>query len=155
MILKKGDEAPAFELEDQHGNRVRLSDFRGRKVLVFFFPKANTSGCTVQAESVRDARQRFESLGIPRLGISPDSVQTQKGFDEKHGLGFPLLSDAHHAVAEQYGVWQEKTLYGKKSWGIVRSSFVISEAGKILGSWYKVKPEETVPLALEVLGEQE
>jgi peroxiredoxin Q/BCP len=86
------------------------------------------------------------------VGISPDGVKTQKGFDEKHGLGFPLLSDASHSVAEQYGVWQEKTLYGKKTWGIVRSSFVIDEEGRVLESWYKVKPEETVPLALKALG---
>jgi peroxiredoxin Q/BCP len=87
-------------------------------------------------------------LKIAAIGISPDPVRTQKEFDEKHRLGFTLLSDVDHAVADRYGVWQEKTLYGKKSWGIVRSSFLIDEAGKILESWYKVKPEETVPFAL-------
>lgn len=152
MMLKKGDAAPGFELPDQRGDKVRLSDFRGRKLLVYFFPKANTSGCTAQAESVRDAGPHLENLKVSAVGISPDPVRTQKGFDEKHGLGFPLLSDADHSVAEHYGVWQEKTLYGKKSWGIVRSSFLIDEEGKVLGSWYKVKPEETVPLALAAMG---
>ena len=100
---------------------------------------------------MRDAGSHLDSLKVAALGISPDPVQTQKGFDEKHGLGFPLLSDIDHSVAERYGVWQEKTLYGKKSWGIVRSSFLVDEDGKLLGSWYKVKPEETVVLALAVL----
>ena len=97
---------------------------------------------------MRDAGPHLESLNVAAIGVSPDPVQIQKGFDEKHRLEFPLLSDANHEVAERYGVWQEKSLYGKKSWGIVRSSFLVDEDGRILGSWYKVKPEETVPLAL-------
>ena len=147
-MLKKGDEAPAFELQDQNGGVVRLSDFRGRKVLIYFFPKANTPGCTIQAESVRDAVPHLDSLKVAAVGVSPDPVQLQKRFDDKYRLEFPLLSDTDHAVADHYGVWQEKTLYGKRSWGIVRSSFLVDENGKILGAWYKVKPEETVPLAL-------
>ncbi len=91
-------------------------------------------------------------LGVQPIGVSPDSEETQKKFDEGHHLNFPLLSDPAHEVAEQYGVWQEKSLYGKKTWGIVRSSFLIDEAGKIAGAWYKIKPDETVPRAVEALG---
>ena len=93
----------------------------------------------------------LDTLNIQVIGISPDSVQTQKKFDEKNGLGYPLLSDKDHKVAEEYGVWQEKTLYGKKSWGIVRSSFLVDEQGVFSGVWYKVRPEETVAKALEVM----
>jgi thioredoxin-dependent peroxiredoxin len=93
----------------------------------------------------------LDELKVQAIGVSPDSEQMQKTFDERHNLGFPLLSDKTHAVAEKYGVWQEKTLYGKKSWGIVRSSFLIDEDGRIAGAWYKVKPEETVPKALDAL----
>ena len=100
---------------------------------------------------MRDAAAHLDSLKVAAVGVSPDPVQTQKKFDDKYGLEFPLLSDTDHVVADRYGVWQEKTLYGKKSWGIVRSSFLVDENGKILGAWYKVKPEETVPLALSSL----
>ena len=100
---------------------------------------------------MRDAGSHLDDLKVTAIGISPDPVQAQKGFDEKHQLGFPLLSDPDHVAAETYGVWQEKTLYGKKSWGIVRSSFLVDVDGTIIGSWYKVKPEETVPLALAAI----
>jgi peroxiredoxin Q/BCP len=93
----------------------------------------------------------LDELKVQAIGVSPDSKQIQKTFDERHNLGFPLLSDKTHEVADKYGVWQEKTLYGKKSWGIVRSSFLIDEDGRIAGAWYKVKPEETVPKALDAL----
>jgi peroxiredoxin Q/BCP len=149
--LKPGDKAPDFELMDQHGARVKLSDFRGQKVLLYFYPKANTPGCTTQACSVRDARTDFASSGVSVLGISPDTPQQQKKFDDKYDLGFPLLSDPDHAIADAYGVWGEKSMYGKTYEGIIRSSFVINEEGKIHEAWYKVSPKETVPNARQAL----
>lgn len=150
-LLKKGDAAPAFSLADQDGNRVKLTDFKGKKVLLYFYPKANTSGCTKQACSVRDARDDLKDLGIVALGISPDDPDAQKKFDTKHALAFPLLSDPDHKVAELYGAWGEKKMYGKSYMGVIRSSFLVDEAGTILGVWYKVKPENTVPEAKKTL----
>jgi peroxiredoxin Q/BCP len=150
--LKNGDQAPTFSLVDQKGKEVKLSDCKGKKVLLYFYPKANTSGCTKQACSVRDARSELKDLGVAALGISPDGVDAQKKFDQKHSLDFPLLSDPDHKVAELYGAWGEKKMYGKSFMGIVRSSFLIDETGKILGAWYKIKPENTVPEAKKVLG---
>jgi peroxiredoxin Q/BCP len=149
--LKPGDRAPEFDLKDQQGNDVKLADFKGKKVLLFFYPKALTSGCTKQACSVRDARTEFADLGVAALGISPDPLDLQKKFDTKHSLGYPLLSDPDHAVAEAYGVWGEKSMYGKKYFGIVRSSFLIDENGMLIQAWYKVSPEQTVPKAREAL----
>jgi peroxiredoxin Q/BCP len=149
--LKPGDIAPQFELEDQNGRKVKLSDFKGRKLLLYFYPKANTPGCTTQACSVRDARGDLDPMGVAAVGISPDTPRQQKKFDEKYGLGFPLLSDADHAVADAYGVWGEKSMYGKKYEGIIRSSFLIGEDGKLLQAWYKVSPKDTVPKACEAL----
>ncbi len=141
--LKAGDKAPAFSLEDQQGKAVKLSDFKGRKLLVYFYPKASTPGCTVQSCNVRDARRDFTKKGVP---------SAQKKFDDKYELGFPLLADTEHAMAEAYGVWGEKSMYGKKYFGIIRSSFLIDEKGKIAGAWYTVSPAETVPEAMKVLG---
>ncbi len=149
--LKKGSFAPAFELYDQAGNLIKLSDFKGKKLLVYFYPKADTPGCTRQACSIRDSREDLSNRGIAYLGISPDTSEKQKKFDDKHSLKFPLLSDIDHAVAEAYGAWGEKSMYGKKYKGIIRSSFLIDEVGKIIEAWYKVKPEDTVPKALETL----
>ena len=149
--LKKGDKAPAFNLVDQDGKKVKLADFKGEKVLLYFYPKADTPGCTKQACSVRDARPELQDLGVTALGISPDGADAQKKFDKKHALAFPLLSDPDHKAAELYGAWGEKKMYGKSYMGIVRSSFLIDEAGKIMAAWYKIKPENTVPAAKKVL----
>jgi thioredoxin-dependent peroxiredoxin len=151
MTLKVGDPAPEFALPDQHGETVRLADLRGRRVVLYFYPKADTPGCTTQACSVRDARPDLDTAGAVVIGISPDEPAAQARFDTKHGLGFPLLTDADHAVAEAYGVWGEKSMYGKKFLGIIRSVFVIDEAGRIVETVYKVSPKDTVPKALLAL----
>jgi peroxiredoxin Q/BCP len=150
--LKAGDKAPDFALKDQDGNTVRLSDFKGRKLLLYFYPKASTPGCTMQACSVRDSLSILEGTGMVAVGVSPDPPSRQKKFDEKHNLGFPLLCDEDHAVAEAYGAWGEKSMLGKKYMGIIRSSFLIDEQGVIVKCWYKVKPKSTVPLAQEAAG---
>ena len=149
--LKRGDQAPEFELTDQHGETVRLADYRGRKVLVYFYPEADTSGCTAQSCSLRDHRQDLGALGADVVGISPDPPDKQLRFDEKYNLGFPLLSDVDRQAIEAYGVWGEKKLYGRTYMGLIRSSFLIDEDGKILQAWYKVKPEDTFPKAQEAL----
>ncbi|HLD46381.1 MAG TPA: thioredoxin-dependent thiol peroxidase [Desulfobaccales bacterium] len=150
--LKPGDAAPDFQLPDQHGQTVSLADFGGGKLLIYFYPKADTPGCTRQACSIRDAREELRDLGLTVVGISPDQPARQQKFDDKYNLSFPLLADPDHRVAEAYGVWGEKTSYGKKSLGIIRSSFLIDAAGKIVAAWYGVKPEDTVPKAQKALG---
>jgi peroxiredoxin Q/BCP len=151
--LNKGAKAPSFSLKDQDGRTVNLSDFKGRKLLLYFYPKADTPGCTTQACSIRDAMPDLSNLGIAAVGISPDQPRQVKRFSDKYRLSFPLLSDPEHATAEAYGAWGEKSMYGKKYQGILRSSFLIDESGRIVQSWYKVSPKDTVPLAQEALGE--
>jgi peroxiredoxin Q/BCP len=151
-MLKEGSKAPAFALEDQDGSTVKLSDYKGRKLLVYFYPKADTPGCTTQSCEVRDNKNDLSKLGVDVVGISPDKPSKQQAFDQKYGLGFPLLSDADHAVAEKYGVWGEKVNYGKTYMGIIRSSFLIDENGKVERAWYKVSPKDTVPNARAALG---
>jgi len=149
--LKVGDKAPAFSLEDQQGKTVKLADFKGKKLLVYFYPKADTPGCTAQSCSVRDARADFSKKGVAVIGVSPDKPSAQAKFDKKFSFGFPLLADTEHAMAEAYGVWGEKSMYGRKYFGILRSSFLIDEKGKIAGAWYKVSPADTVPEAMKAL----
>ena len=149
--LKAGDKAPAFSLPDQEGSRTSLADFKRRKLLLYFYPKADTPGCTKQACSVRDAMAPLAEAGVTAVGISPDEPKKQKKFDDKYDLGFPLLSDPDHQVAQAYGAWGEKSMYGKTYEGIIRSSFLIDEKGTILQVSYKVKPQDTVPKAQEVL----
>ena len=149
--LKVGDKAPAFSLLDQEGKKVSLSDFKGRKLLLYFYPKADTPGCTKQACSIRDASKELKQYGAAAVGISPDEPTRQKKFDDKYSLGFLLLSDPDNKVAKAYGAWGEKSMYGKKYEGIIRSSFVIDSRGKILQASYKVNPLDTVPNAAEVL----
>jgi peroxiredoxin Q/BCP len=152
MALKAGDPAPDFALDDQHGKTVKLSDFRGQKVILYFYPRADTPGCTTQACSLRDSHEAFEVAGATVIGISPDKPSAQEKFDAKYGLGFRLLSDPDHAVADAYGAWGERSMYGKKYMGIVRSAFVIDEQGAIIEAIYKVSPKDTVPKALKALG---
>jgi len=151
--LKKGDKAPAFSLADQAGGKVSLSSFSGKKVLLYFYPRADTPGCTTQACSIRDNLASLRRHGVEPLGVSPDEPGAQREFDEKFSLGFPLLCDTDHAVAEAYGVWAEKALSQsqEKRFGIKRSAFLIGEDAKLLAVWYGVKPEATVPNVMESL----
>jgi thioredoxin-dependent peroxiredoxin len=141
LVLKEGDKAPPFTLLDQSGKKVKLADFKGRKVLVYFYPKADTPGCTKQACGLRDIRGDIGDTAV--LGISPDAPTKQAKFDTKYGLGFPLLADEDHSVAEAYGVWTEKAMYGRKYMGILRSAFLIDEKGHLAGVWYKISPADT------------
>jgi peroxiredoxin Q/BCP len=148
-VLSPGDRAPAFTLVDQHGDPVRLSGFKGRKVLVFFYPKALTSGCTTQACGLRDVADQIGDTVV--VGVSPDAPERQAAFDDRHGLGYPLLSDPEHVVAEAYGAWGEKKMYGKTYEGVIRSAFLIDEKGKIAEAWYKISPKATPTKLLEAL----
>ncbi len=152
--LRPGDSAPDFSLLDQHGNTVKLSDFKGRKLLLYFYPEADTPGCTTQSSEVRDAKEELASLGVDVLGMSPDKPFAQARFDDKFSLGFPLLSDPDRAVAQAYGVWRERSMHGRTYMGILRSSFLIDEDGRIERAWYKVAPRDTVPNAREALAER-
>jgi peroxiredoxin Q/BCP len=149
--LAVGDKAPAFTLEDQNGKKVKLADAKGKRVVVYFYPKADTPGCTTQSCNLRDAFPQLKKLKAVVYGISPDPPAKQKKFDDKYSLGFPLLADTEHKVAEAFGAWGEKSLYGRKFMGIVRSAFVIDEKGKLAGVFYKVSPKDTVPKVEETL----
>lgn len=150
-MLNLGDPAPPFSLRDQAGDTISLSDFTGRKLLVYFYPEADTPGCTTQSCAVRDAREELSSLGVDVVGISPDEPDAQSRFDQKFGLGFPLLSDPDHAIAQAYGVWGEKMNYGRTYEGVTRSSFLIEANGRVAQAWYKVSPKDTVPKARKAL----
>jgi thioredoxin-dependent peroxiredoxin len=151
MFLNPGDPAPDFELRDQDGNLVSLSGLRGKTVVLYFYPKADTPGCTTQACGVRDHRRDYEQAGAVVLGISPDPVSRLKKFAEKHDLDFLLLADEDHAVAEAYGVWVQKSRYGRTYWGNARTTFVIDEAGRIVAVLPNVKPAEHDALVLAAL----
>lgn len=148
-MLKPGDKAPEFTLTDQDETAVSLSDYRGRNVLIFFYPKASTPGCTTQACGLRDVRDDIGDTAI--LGISPDAPAKQKKFDDKHGLGYPLLADEDHAVAEAYGSWGEKSMYGRKFMGIIRSAYLVDEEGAIAEAWPKISPKDTPKKLLAAL----
>jgi thioredoxin-dependent peroxiredoxin len=148
MALEPGDQAPDFTLPDQEGNPVTLSGLRGQTVVLYFYPKADTPGCTTQACGIRDHRPAYEEAGAVVLGVSPDTVKDTAKFDDKYGLGFPLLADHDHAVAESYGVWVEKSMYGRKYMGNERTTFVISPDGTIRDVYRKVKPAEHDELVL-------
>jgi peroxiredoxin Q/BCP len=146
-----GEAAPEFTLEDQDGREVSLSDFRGRKVVLYFYPKDDRSGCTAQACDLRDRAEDFDARGAVVLGISPDPVKSHSRFRDKYDLPFTLLADTDHAVAEQYGVWKEKSMYGRKYWGNERTTFVIDENGTIAHVLPKVKPAEHAGQVLELI----
>jgi thioredoxin-dependent peroxiredoxin len=147
-----GDQAPDFTLPDQDGNPVRLSDLRGRRVVLYFYPKADTPGCTTQACGVRDHAADYDAAGAVVLGVSPDPVKDVKKFHDKQALNFALLADADHAVAEQYAVWVEKSMYGKTFMGNERTTFVIDPDGVVADVLRNVKPKEHDGLVLGTLG---
>ena len=147
-MLAVGSVAPSFTLPDKDGNMVSLSDFVGKKVVLYFYPKDSTPGCTRQAQAFRDAFAQFVEAGAVVIGISKDSVKSHLNFATKQELPFILLSDTEHTVLEAYEVWQEKKLYGKVSMGVVRSVYVIDEEGKVAAAWTKVKPEQSAVDAL-------
>ena len=148
--LSVGDKAPAFGLSDQHGDTVRLSSFKGAPVVVYFYPKADTPGCTQQSCGLRDITADIGRTKI--VGISPDKPEKQKKFDEKYELGFPLLADTEHTVAKAFKVWKKKSMYGREYMGIERSAFLIDANGVILHAWYKISPKDTPLKLLEALG---
>lgn len=146
-----GSMAPDFALPADDGGTVRLSDYRGQRVVLYFYPKDMTSGCTAQACGFRDNYEEIQEQNAVVLGISPDGVASHGEFKSKYGLPFRLLADEDHKVAERYGVWGEKSLYGKKYFGVIRSHFVIDEEGRIVDVRYKVSPEASVENALATL----
>jgi peroxiredoxin Q/BCP len=150
-MLKENDVAPDFTLPDQDGKPVRLSDFRGRKVVLYFYPKDDTSGCTVQALELRDRAEEFDARKAVVLGVSPDSPASHTRFRKKYDLPFTLLADVDHALAEQYGVWVEKTNYGRTYWGNERTTFVIGEDGRIRKILPRVKPAEHATQLLQLI----
>jgi thioredoxin-dependent peroxiredoxin len=147
--LAPGAKAPAFSLPDADGNKVSLSDFAGQKVVVYFYPRDDTPGCTKEACQFNDALSQFEGLGIPVIGISPDKQASHVKFRDKYGLQFPLLSDPEHKVMEKYGAWGEKMMYGKATTGVIRSTFLIDEKGKVARAWYSVKADGHAAKVLE------
>jgi len=150
-VIQPGDEAPDFELDDQDGRAVKLSDLRGRAVVLYFYPKAATPGCTTQACGVRDRRAEYEQANAVVLGVSPDPVAKVKKFHDKERLNFTLLSDQDHAVAESYGVWVTKSMYGRTYLGNERTTFIIDPAGRVAEVLRKVKPAEHDTLVLSAL----
>jgi peroxiredoxin Q/BCP len=152
-MIEAGDMAPDFGLPDQDGRQVKLSDFRGEPVVVYFYPKADTPGCTTQACGVRDHKREYDQVGAVVLGISPDPPSKLKRFQEKQSLNFTLLGDEDHAVAEAYGVWVEKSMYGKTYFGNERTTFVVDPGGKVARVLRKVKPAEHNELVLAALVE--
>ena len=152
-MLTAGDKAPSFTLPDQNGEKVKLSDFRGETVVLYFYPRANTSGCTTQACGVRDRRADYAAAGARVIGISPDEVEEIEKFAGKYDLDFTLLADADHAVAEKYGTWVEKSMYGRKYMGVARATFIIDPKGKIAKVFPKVQPKKHDELVLKALGE--
>lgn len=152
-MLSEGDKAPDFTLPDQNGDKVKLSDLRGETVVLYFYPKANTSGCTTQACGIRDRRADYDSAGARVIGVSPDEVKDIEKFAGKHDLDFTLLADADHSVAEKYGTWVEKSMYGRKYMGVQRATFIIGPEGKIDKVFPKVQPKKHDDLVLKALAE--
>jgi peroxiredoxin Q/BCP len=152
-VLTEGDAAPDFTLPDQNGDDVTLSDLRGQTVVLYFYPRADTPGCTTQACGIRDRGGEYEAAGARVLGVSPDEVGKVARFAGKYDLGFTLLADADHAVADSYGTWVEKSMYGKKYMGVARATFILDPQGKIAKVFPKVSPKQHDDLVLKALGE--
>src|SRR6187200_3474057 len=152
-MLKPGDTAPDFVLQDQNGDDLTLSDLRGEIVVLYFYPRADTPGCTTQACGVRDRRGDYEKAGARVIGVSPDEVKAIDKFAGKYDLDFTLLADADHAVAEAYGTWGEKSMYGKKYMGVQRATFIIDADGRIAKVFPKVSPKQHDDLVLKALSE--
>jgi thioredoxin-dependent peroxiredoxin len=152
-MVSEGEQAPDFTLPDQDGNNVTLSDLRGRPVVLYFYPKADTPGCTTQACGIRDHRGDYEQAGAKVLGVSPDTVTAIRKFAGKYTLDFELLADEDHSVAELYGVWGEKKMYGKTYMGVQRATFVIDPEGKVAKVFPKVSPKTHDEVVLEALRE--
>lgn len=147
-----GEKAPDFALPNQDGRIVRLSDFRGKKVVLFAFPKANTPGCTTQACGFRDAFPRIEIANAVVLGLSPDTPEDLRAWKDQEHLPYDLLSDPDHAVLEAWGAWGEKSMYGKKYMGVLRSHWIIDEEGTVVDAQVKVSPTDSVERAVKFLG---
>ena len=152
-MLAEGDKAASFTLPDQNGEKVKLSDLKGETVVLYFYPRADTPGCTTQACGVRDRKADYAKAGARVIGVSPDEVKAVDKFAGKYDLGFTLLADANHAVAEKYGTWVEKSMYGKKYMGVQRATFIIGPDGKIARVFPKVSPKKHDQLVLKALAE--
>lgn len=150
--VEKGSPAPDFTLASDEGEEVTLSALRGRKVVLYFYPKDDTPGCTIQACDFRDALPRFDNVDAVVLGVSPDSVESHAKFRKKFGLNFPLLADVDHEVCEAYGVWKEKKLYGRTFMGVERSTFLIDEESVVEEVWRKVSPKGHTEMLADLLG---
>ena len=150
-MIQEGDTAPDFELEDQDGKPVRLSELRGRPVVLYFYPKADTPGCTTQACGIRDRGGEYEAAGATVLGVSPNKPAKLRKFADKYGLPFTLLADTEHEVADSYGTWIEKSMYGRKYWGNARATFVIDAEGKVARVFPKVSPKTHDDVVLDAL----
>ncbi|HEU0032060.1 MAG TPA: thioredoxin-dependent thiol peroxidase [Kofleriaceae bacterium] len=150
-LLEVGKKAPAFTLESSEGGKVKLSDHAGKYVVLYFYPRDNTPGCTTEAQEFRDALPELKKLGAVVLGVSRDSIASHCGFRDKHALNFPLLSDPDNKVMDAYGAWGEKVLYGKKSMGVIRSTVLIGKDGKVVQHWPKVSVKGHVAAVVEAI----
>ena len=155
MALKIGNKAPAFSLENQDGAKMKLADFAGKWLVLYFYPKDNTSGCTTEAVDFTASLKKFEKLGATVVGISPDSVKSHLNFCTKHNLGVTLLSDPDKVMLAKYGVWQEKSMYGKKYMGVVRTTVLVGPDGRVTDIWEKVKVKGHVEAVLNTLTERQ
>ena len=153
-MIEPGRKAPAFALKDQDGTTHKLTDYAGRPVILYFYPKDDTPGCTAEACAFRDSLRRFQTSKAQVLGVSILDEQSKARFAGKYSLNFPLLADADHAVAEKYGVWQEKSRYGRTYMGIIRSHFVIDEEGRLADVRVKISPEDSVAAAVSAVAAQ-
>jgi len=152
-VIDPGDQAPDFMLPDQDGNPVHLADLRGTWVVVYFYPKADTPGCTTQACGIRDHTRDYERAGAIVVGVSPDEPAALRKFADKYGLPFTLLADPEHQMAQQYGVWAEKSMYGRRYWGVTRSTFIVAPDGTVARVFPKVSPKTHDEVVIAALGE--